>query len=76
MNRFESCASRNGCSRLGIAFIQVRYHTAAAWRARGHKCKYRRNLANMTTFEIDEIWLRAPNADLRHGSSFRCQRIG
>jgi hypothetical protein len=47
----------------GIAFVQVKYHTAD-WRTRGHKRNYRANLANMTTFGIDEFWLSATECGL------------
>jgi Methyltransferase domain len=47
----------------GIAFVQVKYHNADR-RTRGHKRNYRRNLANMTTFGIDEFWLRAEDCGL------------
>jgi hypothetical protein len=47
----------------GMAFIQVKYRTAAR-RTRGHRRDYRRNLANMTTFGIDEFWLRAIDCGL------------
>ncbi|WP_234800124.1 class I SAM-dependent methyltransferase [Mycolicibacterium diernhoferi] len=40
----------------GMAFIQVKYHTAD-WRTRGYKRNYRRNLSNMTTFGIEEFWI-------------------
>jgi hypothetical protein len=30
---------------------------------RGHRRDYGRNLANMTTFGIDEYWLRRSNVD-------------
>lgn len=47
----------------GIAFVQVKYHNAD-WRTKGHKRNYRRNLANMTTFGIDEFWLHAEQCGL------------
>jgi Methyltransferase domain len=47
----------------GIAFIQVKYHTADR-RTRAYKRNYRRNLANMTTFGIDEFWLCAAKCGL------------
>jgi hypothetical protein len=47
----------------GIAFVQVKYHNADR-NTRGHKRNYRRNLANMTTFGIDEFWLRAQECGL------------
>lgn len=42
----------------GVALIQIKYHTASRW-TRGRQRQYRRNLANMTTFEIDEFWTAA-----------------
>jgi hypothetical protein len=47
----------------GMAFVQVKYHTSD-WRTRGHKRNYRRNLANMTTFGIDEFWVAAEECGL------------
>jgi SAM-dependent methyltransferase len=47
----------------GIAFVQVKYHNAD-WRTKGHKRNYRRNLANMTTFGIDEFWSLAEQCGL------------
>jgi SAM-dependent methyltransferase len=47
----------------GLAFIQVKYRTADR-RTRGHRRDYRRNLANMTTFGIDEFWLRTIDCGL------------
>ena len=47
----------------GIAFIQVKYHTASM-RTRGHIRNYRKNAANMTTFGIDEFWLRTVECGL------------
>jgi len=42
----------------GMAMIQVKYHTTnAATRGRGRN--YRRHLANMTTFAIDDFWIQA-----------------
>jgi len=46
----------------GMAMIQVKYHsTDTTTRGRGRD--YRRNLANMTTFAIDDFWIQAA----RHG---------
>lgn len=47
----------------GMAFVQVKYHTADA-RTRRSKRNYRRNVAIMATFEIDEFWLRAAECGL------------
>jgi hypothetical protein len=47
----------------GMAFIQVKYHNADP-RTRGHTRNYRRNLANMTTFGIDEFWLQSQDCGL------------
>ncbi len=47
----------------GIAFVQVKYHNADG-RTRGHRRNYRRNLADMTTFGIDEFWLQAEECGL------------
>jgi SAM-dependent methyltransferase len=47
----------------GVAFLQVKYHNAD-WRTKGHKRNYRRNLANMTTFGIDEFWTGAEQCGL------------
>lgn len=52
----------------GIAFVQVKYHTAE-WRTRGRTRNYRRNLANMTAFGIDESGCTPSNADSRRNSS-------
>ena len=46
----------------GLAMIQVKYHTTDR-ATRGHGRNYRRNLANMTTFAIDDFWIQAA----RHG---------
>ena len=54
---------RTAASLWGIAFIQVKYHTAD-WFTRGHKRNYRLNLANMTTFGIDEFRLCAAECGL------------
>ncbi|WP_123025920.1 class I SAM-dependent methyltransferase [Mycolicibacterium stellerae] len=47
----------------GVAVIQVKYHNG--WRTRGLGRDYRRNLANMTTFGIDEFWLSAQECGLK-----------
>lgn len=39
----------------GIAFVQMKYHTAD-WRPRAYKRDYARSLSTMTTFGIDEFW--------------------
>jgi len=45
----------------GIAIIQIKYETAER-RTKSRKWGYRRNLANMTTYSIDEFWQRAERA--------------
>lgn len=47
----------------GMALFQVKYNTADR-STRGRKRNYRRNVANMTTFGIDEFWLRASQTGL------------
>lgn len=47
----------------GVAFVQVKYHNADP-HTRGRTRNYRRNLANMTTFGIDEFWLQAQDCGL------------
>jgi Methyltransferase domain len=47
----------------GLAMIQVKYHTAARG-TRGRRRNYRKNLANMTTFGIDEFWCAAQDIGL------------
>lgn len=47
----------------GIAFVQIKYQTVHR-SSRGHRRNYRRNLANMTTFAIDEFWLHAAECGL------------
>jgi hypothetical protein len=47
----------------GMALIQVKYHNMDG-RTRGYTRNYRRNLASMTTFAIDEFWLRAQDCGL------------
>ena len=47
----------------GIAFVQVKYRTSSV-RTRGFRRNYRHNLANMTTFGIDEFWSRASECGL------------
>jgi SAM-dependent methyltransferase len=42
----------------GVAVVQVKYRTAAR-RTRSHLRRYRRNVANMTTYAIDEFWTAA-----------------
>lgn len=42
-------------SPTGMALVQVKYHTADR-RTRGRGRDYRRHLASMTTFGIDEFW--------------------
>lgn len=51
----------------GLAMIQIRYATSD-WRTRPRPWGYRRNLANMTTYAIDDFWQRCERALLRpHG---------
>jgi hypothetical protein len=45
----------------GAAVIQVKYSTSDRW-TRSRVRDYRENLANMTTFAIDEFWLHAERA--------------
>jgi SAM-dependent methyltransferase len=40
----------------GVAIVQIKYRTADR-RTRSHFRRYRRNVANMTTYAIDEFWL-------------------
>ncbi|WP_110470386.1 class I SAM-dependent methyltransferase [Williamsia limnetica] len=47
----------------GVALIQVKYHTTSRW-TRGRRRNYHRNLANMTTFGIDEFWTAATERGL------------
>lgn len=47
----------------GMAFVQVKYHNADR-HTRGHTRNYRRNLANMTTFGIDEFWVQSQQCGL------------
>lgn len=47
----------------GMAFVQIKYHTAES-RPPRYKRNYRRNLANMTTFGIDEFWVRSAECGL------------
>jgi SAM-dependent methyltransferase len=47
----------------GVAFVQVKYRTASPL-TRGFGRNYRQNMANMTTFGIDEFWLCADDFGL------------
>lgn len=46
----------------GVAILQIKYETADR-RTRSRNWGYRRNLANMTTYSIDDFWLRAEAAN-------------
>jgi SAM-dependent methyltransferase len=48
----------------GVALIQTKYSTAAS-SSRSRRRAYRRDLANMTTFPIDEFWVEADGRGLR-----------
>ncbi len=48
----------------GVALIQTKYTTTATT-SRSRRRAYRRDLANMTTFPIDEFWIEAGNRGLR-----------
>lgn len=48
----------------GLAVIQIKYSTHQS-NTRGHKWGYRRNLANMTTYSIDQFWLLAESVGFR-----------
>lgn len=45
----------------GLAVVQLKY-TTASWRTQPRRRSYRHNLANMTTFGIDEFWTAAQRA--------------
>lgn len=45
----------------GAAIIQIKYATVDR-RTRSHTRRYRRNLANMTTYPIDQFWSHAESA--------------
>lgn len=47
----------------GMAFVQIKYRTPSVL-TRGYGRNYRQNLANMTTFGIDEFWSRASECGL------------
>jgi SAM-dependent methyltransferase len=42
----------------GVAVVQIKYRTANR-RTKSHVRRYRRNVANMTTYAIDEFWVAA-----------------
>ena len=48
----------------GVALIQTKYTTTATT-SQSRRRAYRRDLANMTTFPIDEFWIEAGNRGLR-----------
>jgi len=48
----------------GLAVIQIKYSTNEP-ETRGHKWGYRRNLANMTTYSIDQFWLLAESVGFK-----------
>lgn len=48
----------------GVALIQTKYSTAVT-SSRSRRRAYRRDLANMTTYPIDEFWIEAGNRGLR-----------
>ena len=48
----------------GLALIQTKYSTTAP-SSRSRRRDYRRDLANMTTFPIDEFWIQADQRKLR-----------
>lgn len=47
----------------GAALVQIKYSTGH-WKTLPRRWSYRRNLANMTTYRIDEFWELAADADL------------
>jgi SAM-dependent methyltransferase len=48
----------------GVALIQTKYATTAS-SSRSRRRAYRRDLANMTTYPIDEFWIEADRRGLR-----------
>jgi hypothetical protein len=48
----------------GMALVQTKYSTTAST-SRSRRRAYRRDLANMTTYPIDEFWLEADKRGLR-----------
>ena len=48
----------------GVALIQTKYSTTTTT-SRSRRRAYRRDLANMTTYPIDEFWIEAGNRGLR-----------
>jgi SAM-dependent methyltransferase len=48
----------------GVALVQTKYSTTTT-SSRSRRRAYRRDLANMTTFAIDEFWIEAGNRGLR-----------
>jgi hypothetical protein len=48
----------------GIGLIQAKYRTES-WRTRSRSRRYERNLANMTTFGIEELWAACADRGLR-----------
>jgi SAM-dependent methyltransferase len=48
----------------GMAFVQVKYHTADPLTRGRRRRSYRRLMAQTTTFAIDEFWLRAQELGL------------
>ena len=47
----------------GIAMVQIKYETAA-WDTRPRRWGYRRNLANTTTYRIEDFWTLATSCGL------------
>ena len=45
----------------GVAVIQIKYSTSDRW-TKSHVRDYHRNVANMTTYAIDEFWIHAAGA--------------
>jgi SAM-dependent methyltransferase len=50
--------ARNVLRPGGVAVVQIKYRTTDR-RTRSHVRRYRRNVANMTTYAIDEFWVAA-----------------
>jgi 2-polyprenyl-3-methyl-5-hydroxy-6-metoxy-1,4-benzoquinol methylase len=48
----------------GVALVQTKYSTTTT-SSRSRRRAYRRDLANMTTFPIDQFWIEADNRGLR-----------
>jgi methyltransferase family protein len=48
----------------GVGLIQAKYRTAS-WRTRSRGRRYDRNLANMTTYDIEELWSACTARGLR-----------